>query len=93
MVLFEENILFVNRDDDEDDEDDEDDITHPPILARSIGSNDWLIPIDRIRWAQYCAQVWNDCGPLNENANRIPVGENRQQFIELVLQPSEHWLW
>ena len=38
----------------------------------------------RIEWARYCAQVWNDCGPLDENDNWIPSGEDSQQFIQLV---------
>ena len=62
-------------------------LPRPPILARSIGPDGWSVPMDRDEWVQYCAQVWNDYGPLNENANWIPAGENRQQFIQLVLNP------
>lgn len=60
-------------------------LPHPPILARSIGRDGWSVPMDRIEWARHCAQVWDDCGPLDENDNWIPAGEDRQQFIQRVL--------
>lgn len=70
MVYFNENPSFGGLD-------------SPPIET-FISSDGWTIGMTSEEWARYCAQVWDDCGPLNENENWIPEGEDRQEFIQLV---------
>jgi hypothetical protein len=56
-----------------------------PIDAQRIGPNLWFIFLSVYDYSLICALVWEDCGPLDPNENWIPEGEDRQEFIQLVL--------